>query len=314
MRNIISGADCEYDTSSVVWGEVGSYSVTVTPKENNANALTTTLTVTIEHQFGDPDPATGVARCTHCGKVESNTTFATPVTVNYGAFHGGYTSDSTQDPDGLVKPFGTVAGSTGGNAEVGTYSVGKLRKGMTLSVTGTAQSVGTGEDSWYYPILGIAMREFDPATVGSPYSTGEYASGASVLVRNDGWVLLKTVSATPTAFWRALRAAPGRRTITARSRADRPRPRTIRRGPSRLRRRRKTGPHGTSTPRVRSCIRRTTRRHRTSPSHGSSARITSSSSPTATIRRERASFPISACPIRWATTRSTPCSTASSST
>lgn len=193
MRNIISGADCEYDTSSVVWGEVGSYSVTVTPKENNANALTTTLTVTIEHQFGDPDPATGVARCTHCGKVESNTTFATPVTVNYGAFHGGYTSDSTQDPDGLVKPFGTVAGSTGGNAEVGTYSVGKLRKGMTLSVTGTAQSVGTGDDSWYYPILGIAMREFDPATVGSPYSTGEYASGASVLVRNDGWVLLNGI-------------------------------------------------------------------------------------------------------------------------
>lgn len=193
MRNIISGADCEYDTSSVVWGEVGSYSVTVTPKENNANALTTTLTVTIEHQFGDPDPATGVARCTHCGKVESNTTFATPVTVNYGAFHGGYTSDSTQDPDGLVKPFGTVAGSTGGNAEVGTYSVGKLRKGMTLSVTGTAQSVGTGDDSWYYPILGIAMREFDPATVGSPYSTAEYASGASVLVRNDGWVLLNGI-------------------------------------------------------------------------------------------------------------------------
>ena len=193
MRNIISGADCEYDTSSVVWGEVGSYSVTVTPKENNANALTTTLTVTIEHQFGDPDPATGVARCTHCGKVESNTTFATPVTVNYGAFHGGYTSGSTQDPDGLVKPFGTVAGATGGNVEVGTYSVGKLRKGMTLSVTGTAQSVGTGEDSWYYPILGIAMREFDPATVGSPYSTAEYASGASVLVRNDGWVLLNGI-------------------------------------------------------------------------------------------------------------------------
>lgn len=193
MRNIISGADCEYDTSSVVWGEVGSYSVTVTPKENNANALTTTLTVTIEHQFGDPDPATGVARCTHCGKVESNTTFATPVTVNYGAFHGGYTSDSTQDPDGLVKPFGTVAGSTGGNVEVGTYSVGKLRKGMTLSVTGTAQSVGTGDDSWYYPILGIAMREFDTATVGSPYSTSEYASGASVLVRNDGWVLLNGI-------------------------------------------------------------------------------------------------------------------------
>lgn len=193
MRNIISGADCEYDTSSVVWGEVGSYSVTVTPKENNANALTTTLTVTIEHQFGDPDPATGVARCTHCGKVESNTTFATPVTVNYGAFHGGYTSDSTQDPDGLVKPFGTVAGATGGNVEVGTYSVGKLRKGMTLSVTGTAQSVGTGDDSWYYPILGIAMREFDTATVGSPYSTSEYASGASVLVRNDGWVLLNGI-------------------------------------------------------------------------------------------------------------------------
>lgn len=193
MRNIISGADCEYDTSSVVWGEVGSYSVTVTPKENNANALTTTLTVTIEHQFGDPDPTTGVARCTHCGKVESNTTFATPVTVNYGAFHGGYTSDSTQDPDGLVKPFGTVAGATGGNVEVGTYSVGKLRKGMTLSVTGTAQSVGTGDDSWYYPILGIAMREFDPATVGSPYSTSEYASGASVLVRNDGWVLLNGI-------------------------------------------------------------------------------------------------------------------------
>ena len=193
MRNIISGADCEYDTSSVVWGEVGSYSVTVTPKENNANALTTTLTVTIEHQFGDPDPATGVARCTHCGKVESNTTFATPVTVNYGAFHGGYTSDSTQDPDGLVKPFGTVAGATGGNVEVGTYSAGKLRKGMTLSVTGTAQSVGTGEDSWYYPILGIAMREFDPATVGSPYSAAEYASGASVLVRNDGWVLLNGI-------------------------------------------------------------------------------------------------------------------------
>ena len=192
-RYTVSGEDCTFDTSAVTWGEVGTYTVQMTPKKNNANGLSAQVVLTIGHEIGEPDPVTGIARCVHCGKVEYPSSFDPAVEVEYGAFHGGYTAESTVDPDGLVKPFGTVTAATG-TEEVGTYTVGKLRKGMTISITGTAQSnPNAGEDSWYYPILGIAIRDFDPATVQSPYSTEAYTGGASVLIRNDAWVLLNGI-------------------------------------------------------------------------------------------------------------------------
>lgn len=189
-RNFISGEDCEYDTSAIVWGTVGSYTATATPTANNPNKLSIQLTVNIDHDFGEPD-ASGVATCKHCGVSEATTTFAEPVALNYGAFHNGFSSDSTSDPNGLIKAFGSVD-VNGAQTEVPTYSVGKLRKGMTLSVTGTAKSTATSE-VWYYPVLGIAMREYDAASMQSPYSTAAYSGGASMLIRNDGWLLLNGI-------------------------------------------------------------------------------------------------------------------------
>ena len=182
MRYVLSGEDCDFDTSEVVWGATGTYNVTVTPKKNNANGLKASVTLVIEHDFGED----GV--CKYCGVSETVTEFETPVQVNYGAFHNGSQSSSTLDPEGKIKPFGSVNGAT-----VGTYTIGKLRKGMTVSVTGTAQWNGSGSSTWYYPVLGIAMREYDPVSMQSPYSQAAYNSGASVLVRNDGWVLLNGI-------------------------------------------------------------------------------------------------------------------------
>ena len=122
-RNYISAADCDFDTSGIVWGSVGTYSVTVTPKENNANGVTAQLTVVIDHDFVETEG--GLAVCAACGRSESTTTFASPVVLNYGGFHTGYSEQSTTDPDGLLKPFGTVPSSEG-NIEVPTYSAGNL--------------------------------------------------------------------------------------------------------------------------------------------------------------------------------------------
>lgn len=199
-RNFITGADCSYDVSGITWGAVGNYTATLTPEKNNPDKLSIELNVVIGHDFGEPDE-NGLAVCKHCGKSESTTTFETPVVLNYDAFHNGPSAESTTDPDGLIKPFGTVD-QNGVNVEVPTYSVGKLRKGMTLSVTGTAQSMASeagsaSSNTWFYPVLGFAMREFDPTTMASPYSTAAFSGGASVLVRNDGWLLLNGIGESP---------------------------------------------------------------------------------------------------------------------
>ena len=199
-RNFITGADCSYDVSGITWGAVGNYTATLTPEKNNPDKLSIELNVVIGHDFGEPDE-NGLAVCKHCGKSESTTTFETPVVLNYDAFHNGPSAESTTDPDGLIKPFGTVD-QNGVNVEVPTYSVGKLRKGMTLSVTGTAQSMASeagsaSSNTWFYPVLGFAMREFDPTTMASSYSTAAFSGGASVLVRNDGWLLLNGIGESP---------------------------------------------------------------------------------------------------------------------
>lgn len=199
-RNFITGADCSYDVSGITWGAVGNYTATLTPEKNNPDKLSIELNVVIGHDFGEPDES-GLAVCKHCGKSESTTTFETPVVLNYDAFHNGPSAESTTDPDGLIKPFGTVD-QNGVNVEVPTYSVGKLRKGMTLSVTGTAQSMASeagsaSSNTWFYPVLGFAMREFDPTTMASSYSTAAFSGGASVLVRNDGWLLLNGIGESP---------------------------------------------------------------------------------------------------------------------
>ena len=196
----INGSQCDYDLSGVTWGEYGVYTATATPKTqgniNNAGNITvsTPLTIRIEHAFGAANDQ-GISTCEKDGCPAVRTTQTLPdgqaEVLNYGAFHNGPTSNNTENGDlTQLRAFGTVPQ---GNADttVNTMTVGKLRKGASVTVTGTAHTTSSSE-AYYFPNIGIALREFDAST--SPYGKStNYQGGMSVIVRNDGWVLLNGI-------------------------------------------------------------------------------------------------------------------------
>lgn len=197
---VVSGDACDIDTSSVTWGTVGVYYATVTPKtqgniQNDGKIATTSpLEVRIEHSFGTPD-ANGEASCA-CGATQTTIKLAEGeyegITVN--AFHAAPENDTTKGDLTQIKPFGTVA--TG--ESVNTMTAGTIRKGASIVLEGTVKSIPPAGDSnvWYYPNLGIALRDFDAST--SPFNPGaSYTGGMSIIVRNDGWVLMDGIGNSP---------------------------------------------------------------------------------------------------------------------
>ena len=170
-------ADCDYDVTAVNFGEVGNYSVKVTPKSNNANTVSRNLDVYVTHNFEDDV-------CTVDGA--TRTTQEIDVGLTYKLFHTGDAVYTAADDvsRAAIRPFGTI--SVDGREEtVKTYTVGRLEKGMSITVKGTAETtydeLGIENLYYFFPILGFA-----DTSIGS-YTGG---AGTSVIVRNEGWVLL----------------------------------------------------------------------------------------------------------------------------
>ena len=214
-REIMSGADFTWDTSAVTWDAPGSYTAVGTPvlaedsAIQNANNVTVNLEVNVNHNFGAPN-ADGVSTCAGCGATRTAKTYETPVQVNYEAFHAGPTAATTADPDGFLQRFGTVP-TEDGNMTVNSYTAGTLTRGMTISVSGVGTNNNNTSATWYFPILGIAVRDLTNSAVwndgnwsANVANTGTTAEGgAGVLVRNDGWVLLDGIGDAPNRFLNA---------------------------------------------------------------------------------------------------------------
>ncbi|HIZ64021.1 MAG TPA: hypothetical protein H9670_05575 [Firmicutes bacterium] len=197
---VITGEACDFDTSSVTWGTVGVYYATVTPKTQgnivNDSKVTTSnqLEVRIDHQFGEPD-ANGESSCA-CGATQTTIKLEDGkyegITVN--GFHSAPVNDTSKGDLAQIKPFGTVAsGET-----VNSMTAGTIRKGSSIVLEGTVKSIPAKDDDkvWYYPNLGIALREYD--TSASPFNPGtSYTGGMSIIVRNDGWVLMNGIGESP---------------------------------------------------------------------------------------------------------------------
>lgn len=197
---VITGEACDFDTSSVTWGTVGVYYATVTPKTQgnivNDSKVTTSnqLEVRIDHQFGEPD-ANGESSCA-CGATQTTIKLEDGkyegITIK--GFHAAPSNDTSKGDLAQIKPFGTVAsGET-----VNSMTAGTIRKGSSIVLEGTVKSIPAKDDNkvWYYPNLGIALREYD--TSASPFNPGtSYTGGMSIIVRNDGWVLMNGIGESP---------------------------------------------------------------------------------------------------------------------
>ena len=173
-RDTLKADKLTIDKSEVQLGTVGVYSATVTPVEHNADNISASIEISVVHDIVD-----GV--CTVDGATETKEELN--VDLTYKAFH---TGEHTLSANGssAIRPFGSVV-VDGKEEEVKTHTVGRLEKGMKITVKGTAittyVSEGAEEEYWYFPIIGFADT-----------SVGEYTGGVgtSVIVRDEGWVLL----------------------------------------------------------------------------------------------------------------------------
>lgn len=173
-----SASDCDYDVSSVKFGEVGNYTVKVTPKTDNPEGrISKNIDVIIGHNFENNV-------CTEDGA--TRTSQEIDVGLEYKLFHTGdavYTA-SDDVSKSAIRPFGSI-NVDGREEKVKTYTVGRLEKGMSITVKGTAETtydeLGVTNLYYFFPILGFA-----DTSIGS-YTGG---AGTSVIVRNEGWVLL----------------------------------------------------------------------------------------------------------------------------
>lgn len=179
----LSVGDCTV-SGTVEWGTVGNYSVTITPKENNANHYSASLEVTIEHDFhpSEKDPAMEICSKDKATRIKKDL----EVELNWKGFHvaENYKFEK-EDATGSIVPFGNIQTSAG-SERVRTTTVGRLEKGMTITVTGTAQNANNLDYTYYFPILGFA----DTANKGE---FNGYEGATGIFVRNEGWVLLNGV-------------------------------------------------------------------------------------------------------------------------
>lgn len=170
--------DCDYDVSTVNFGEVGNYTVKVTPKSYNPNGnIWKNLDVYITHHFENDV-------CTVDGATRTSQTI--DVGLEYKLFHTGDAVYTAADDvsKAAIRPFGSMM-VDGREETVKTYTVGRLEKGMSITVKGTAETtydeLGVTNLYYFFPILGFADTSIGTYTGGA---------GTSVIVRNEGWVLL----------------------------------------------------------------------------------------------------------------------------
>ena len=196
---VVKGDVLTYDFSKVDWDAVGNYLASAklmsTDKFDCGEegvALTNSLNIRIDHAFGEPDE-TGTASC-QCGAAKTvfelgEGEYESVIVGSKGNFHGGTANDTSKGDLELLTPFGTVDQGDY-KTVVNTMTAGTIRKGMTVTLYGTAQNYSLPDASvWYYPNIGIALRDFDAST-SLFKSSPNYQGGMSVIVRADGWVLM----------------------------------------------------------------------------------------------------------------------------
>ncbi len=202
-RERIKGDACDYEMAGMDWGMIGTQQMTAVPKASdtfkntNKVAVDLPLEVRITHDFQN-----GI--CRGCGAVESAQALeeGKGEAVRYGMFHAGVVNDTENGDLTALTAFGNVDARVSGqtvSTPVGSMTVGRLRKGMSVTVTGTAQHVplediptADRDKQWYFPNIGIALREFDART--SPvHPSDTYDGGMSVIVRNDSFVLMNGI-------------------------------------------------------------------------------------------------------------------------
>ncbi len=149
---------------------IGNYTLDVQPTANNDKHLVGTATAVVDHDWGAAD-ANGVQTCSVEGATKTAT--KTDVTVEFAGYHDTPIADIVKYADTTldenaqrIKAFGL----TGSGADPHTATVGRLEKGMTISVRG--KMIATSDaNTYYFPIIGLANRQTD----------------AGFVVRNDGW-------------------------------------------------------------------------------------------------------------------------------
>ncbi len=205
----VSGADLTF-SGNVTFGTVGSYTVTVTPKENNTGNVSATTTVTISHDFQPVSGQEGVEECAHDGA--RRTTTAQDVTLHYGTFHagtaatvptalgGGQVFTNNSENKTLITDFGTVE-MNGKAVTVPTVTAGRLEPGVTITVRGQAKTTYSDWDVeenayYYFPVVGIADPYLNGSNVGSYDPYPNYTGGTAVMVRGEGWVLYNGIGET----------------------------------------------------------------------------------------------------------------------
>ena len=168
------------DVAAIKFGTVGTYSVTIQPKENTPDFLTGTGAVVIDHVWTQKSETVNGNKIDfeECSKDGARRTiiegFKTTVEV------GGYwdskdivkAEENTKCP--RIAPFPAVT-LNGASTNVATATVGRLEEGMTISIRG--KGIVTSEaNTWYIPILGVAVPELGNGGTGG-------------VIRNDGWLL-----------------------------------------------------------------------------------------------------------------------------
>lgn len=180
-RDTITGDKCTVAyAENIRYGEVGSYYIVVKPKDNNPDNVYVRVQVDVQHDWGSAQ--NGVRTCSHCNAMFSETTLESPETLTFNDFH---VDDKEFAGGTIIKEFGSV-NVKGRPVKVSSFTVGRLEKGGSITVKGTAKANSEAK-AYYFPIIGFA-----DASLGE-YDAGGTYQGTSIFVRNEGWTLTNGV-------------------------------------------------------------------------------------------------------------------------
>ena len=154
----IESKDLTVDWSGVTFGKTGSYTVHVSTNKDNKDKVAADVPVTITHHFvaGDKE---GTQVCSVCSAVSITETINDSFEI--GPWHDGVTVGTENKYVKLDTRLGNA-----------TSVVGRLDKGMKITLSGKGKALSKGND-YNYPILGVANIE----------------DNGSVILRNDNYTI-----------------------------------------------------------------------------------------------------------------------------
>lgn len=164
------------EIEKIQFGTIGTYSFNVQPtdKAGNENDEVGTGTVVIDHAWEPVEGEEGKFMCAgedHATKTEK--------TINDVAQIAGW-------HEGMTVTNGTGAKQVESVYNGATSTVGRLDKGMTITLIGKGETLVKNAATYYYPVLGI----------------GNFEENGSILQRNDNWSIYDAMTGGPTAWAR----------------------------------------------------------------------------------------------------------------